>query len=72
MLALRAAITRDHRLLLRRPGGHRAIRAGTPAEAGPLRRPSPPGPRRAPARHRRVADTGQVEGLEVEGLESAH
>ena len=73
MLALRAAITRDYRLAApaapadtARSGPERLQR---PA---PLRRPSPPGPRRAPARHRRFADTGQVEGLEVEGLESAH
>ena len=63
MLALRAAITRDHRPAA--PAG-----PADPARSGPerLQRPAPlrhlppPGPRRAPARHRRVTDTDPSRG----------
>jgi hypothetical protein len=63
MLALRAAITRDHRPAAPAgpadPARSRPERLQRPA---PLRHLPPPGPRRAPARHRRVTDTDPSRG----------
>ena len=62
MRALRAAITRDHRPAA--AAGAEAARSGPERlqRPVPLRRLSPPGPPGAPARHRRVADTGPSRG----------
>ncbi len=64
MLALRSAITHDFQPAV--PAG--AADTGRPRpevllRPTRLRRPSPPGPRRAAARHRRAADTGASRGL---------
>ena len=63
MRALRAAITGEHRPAA--PAGPADSARSGPERLqrpAPLRRLSPPGPRRTPARHRRVADTGPSRG----------
>ena len=73
MRALRAAITGEHRPAA--PAGPADSARSGPERLqrpAPLRRLAPPGPPGAPARHRRVADTGTSRGLEAGGLGPVH